>query len=48
MNTYVKFWENIILSGKKEIQPRSKAEETLYDIALFLVKNKKHSLLINE
>ncbi len=36
----VKYWEHVILSGS-QIEPRTKDEEANYEIAEFLVSQKK-------
>ena len=44
METNIKFWENIILSEREDIQPRSRDEETLFDIAEYFISRKKEKL----
>ena len=40
MQTNIKYWVNVILSGKN-FQPQNKEQETIYDMAQFLVNNNR-------
>lgn len=40
MNSEIKKWENIILSGKK-VDPKNKEQEAAFDIAYYFVTKEK-------
>jgi hypothetical protein len=40
METEIKFWESVILSGKN-YEPRTKEEEAAFDIALYFVQKEQ-------
>ncbi len=43
MDARIKFWEQVILSGKK-YEPRNDAEEAFYEIAEYLVQRGKKEI----
>ncbi len=43
MDARISFWEHVILSGR-QIEPRNKDEEADYEIAEFLVSQKKEEI----